>query len=74
MNYVEKNARIDAVVSMPEDLFQPNTHAKTCIVVLTKYGKKCKPKEDHTIFMAVAKWCGHDSRGLEIPFDEKIYG
>lgn len=70
MNYVEKNARIDAVVSMPEDLFQPNTHAKTCIVVLTKYGKKCKPKEDHTIFMAVAKWCGHDSRGLEIPFDD----
>lgn len=50
MNYVEKNARIDAVVSMPEDLFQPNTHAKTCIVVLTKYGKKCKPKED-TLFL-----------------------
>lgn len=70
MNYVEKHARIDAVVSMPEELFQPNTHAKTCIVVLTKYGKKCKANGDHTIFMAVAKWCGHDSRGLEIPFDD----
>lgn len=25
---------------------------------------------NHEIFMAVAKWCGHDSRGLEIPFDD----
>ena len=40
MDYVENHARIDAVVSMPEELFQPNTHAKTCIAVLTKYGKK----------------------------------
>ena len=70
MDYVENHARIDAVVSMPEELFQPNTHAKTCIAVLTKYGKKCKHNENHTIFMAVAKWCGHDSRGLEIPYDD----
>ena len=69
MKYVEKHARIDAVVSMPEELFQPNTHAKTCIVVLTKYGKKTKP-ENHPIFMGVAKWCGHDSRGIEIPYDD----
>ncbi len=70
MNYVEKHARIDAVVSMLEELFQHNTHAKTCIVVLTKYGKKCRVNGDHAIFMAVTKWCGYDSRGLEIPFDD----
>lgn len=70
MNYVEKHARIDAVISMPEELFQPNTHAKICIAILTKFGNDCNMEDDHTIFMAAAKWCGHDSRGLEIHFDD----
>ena len=70
MNYIEENARIEAIISMPEDLFQPNTHAKTCLVVMTKYGEKTIEIEDHDIFMAIANWCGHDSRGLEIPFDD----
>lgn len=70
MNYVEQNARIDAIISMPENLFQPHTHAKTCVVLLTKHKKNEVAPKDHTIFMAVAKWCGHDSRGLEVPFDD----
>lgn len=71
MNYVEEHARIDAVISMPENLFQPHTHAKTCVVLMTKF---LNPDDvvapDHEIFMAVAKWCGHDSRGLEVPYDD----
>lgn len=71
MNYVERNARIDAIISMPENLFQPHTHAKTCVVLMTKFEKSSEAVLDnHKIFMAVAKWCGHDSRGLEIPFDD----
>lgn len=71
MNYVEQHARIDAVISMPENLFQPHTHAKTCVVLITKFKKrKEQVPTDHKIFMAVAKWCGHDSRGLEIPYDD----
>lgn len=70
MNYVEKNARIDAVISMPENLFQPHTHAKTCVVLMTKLSQADTINPDHRIFMAVAKWCGHDSRGLEIPYDD----
>lgn len=70
MSFVEQYARIDAIISMPEDLFQPNTHAKTCLAVMTKYGANTPKKKDYSIFMAVAKWCGHDSRGLEIPFDD----
>lgn len=71
MNYVEQHAQIDAVISMPENLFQPHTHAKTCVVVMTKFSDEhpCV-SPDHQIFMAVAKWCGHDSRGLEVPFDD----
>lgn len=71
MNYVEKHAQIEAVISMPENLFQPHTHAKTCVVVMTKFSDE-HPCVDsnHLIFMAAAKWCGHDSRGLEVPYDD----
>lgn len=34
MNYVESKAQIEAVISMPEELFQPHTHAKTCVVLM----------------------------------------
>lgn len=71
MNYVEQHARIDAVISMPENLFQPHTHAKTCVVLMTKFDTQNHQVDpEHKIFMAVAKWCGHDSRGLEIPYDD----
>lgn len=59
VEYLKRNTRILGIVSMPEDLFQPHTHAKTCIVFV----KKEQPPEDYPIFMAVARWCGHDSRG-----------
>ncbi len=48
-----------AFVSLPEEVFQPSTHAKTCVVVL----EKKTPAEDYEIEMAIADWCGHDSRG-----------
>jgi type I restriction enzyme M protein len=50
---------------MPEALFKTSgkggTHAKVCVVFI----EKTMPKEgeDYDIFMADAKWCGHDSRG-----------
>jgi len=48
-----------AFISLPEEVFQPWTHAKTCVVVLEN---KAPPK-DYAIEMAIADWCGHDSRG-----------
>ncbi|MHB1845352.1 MAG: N-6 DNA methylase, partial [Deltaproteobacteria bacterium] len=50
---------IRAFVSLPEEIFQPSTHAKTCVVVL----ENLKPPSDYRIEMAIADWCGHDSRG-----------
>lgn len=73
VQHIKTVARIRSVVSLPEELFQPYTHAKTCAVVIEK-----TPPDDngHEIFMAVARWCGHDSRGLPIPNDDlpKILG
>lgn len=70
MNYVESRAQIEAVISMPEELFQPHTHAKTCVVLMRKLFENETISPDSNIFMAAAKWCGHDSRGLEVPFDD----
>lgn len=70
MNYVERRAQIEAVISMPENLFQPHTHAKTCVVMMRKLDDGETISEDSSIFMAQAKWCGHDSRGLEVPYDD----
>ena len=61
VDYLQRETRILAIVTMPEDLFQPHTHAKCCIVLCEKISKLSE--EDYAIFMADVKWCGHDSRG-----------
>ncbi|NOQ93739.1 MAG: N-6 DNA methylase [Methylophaga sp.] len=60
VDYIEKSTNIKSIVTMPEDLFQPHTHAKCCVVICQK---KKKPDNNSPIFMADIKWCGHDSRG-----------
>ena len=62
VDFLEKRTKIRAVVTMPEDLFQPYTHAKCCIVVCEKNGSPHSDSQ-HDIFMAEVRWCGHDSRG-----------
>ncbi|EKN4115353.1 N-6 DNA methylase [Yersinia enterocolitica] len=68
VQYIKSRAKIKTVISLPEELFQPYTHAKTCAVVIENVPPN--KYDDHEIFMAVANWCGHDSRGNEIPFDD----
>lgn len=59
VDYLTKRATIKAVVTLPEDLFQPYTHAKTCVVII----ENRQPAPGEKIFMCDVKWCGHDSRG-----------
>jgi len=66
MTYLREKAKLVALISMPEELFQPYTHNKTCVAII----EKTQPEEDYPIFMAVVKWCGHDSRGNPIPYDD----
>ena len=66
VQYIKERAKISAIISMPEDLFQPYTHAKTCVVYL----QKGKSTPDDKIFMAIARYCGHDSRGHETSRDD----
>ncbi len=70
--YVLRNCYLRAIVGMPDELFKTSgkggTHTKTCLLVLEK--KSSEDNTDYSIFMAEAKWCGHDSRGKEIPKDD----
>jgi type I restriction enzyme M protein len=59
VQFLRERVRIVGVVSMPEELFQPHTHAKVAVLFV----KKATPKPDDRIFMSVVDWCGHDSRG-----------
>ncbi len=67
IKYLRQHARILGLVSMPEELFQPNTHAKTCVLFAQKTDTL---PSDYSMFMGVAKWCGHNSRGNTIPYDD----
>ena len=59
VQFLRERVRIVGVVSMPDELFQPHTHAKTAVLLI----KNEDPDPDSKIFMSVAEWCGHDSRG-----------
>ena len=67
VQYMLQNTTPIAVIGMPESLFKISgkggTHTKVCLIVL----QKTPTPENHQIFMAEAKWCGHDSRAKEIP-------
>lgn len=71
VQYLLENSDLNAVVGMPENLFKTSgkggTHTKTCLIVATKKKKSSRAKN---IFMAEAKWCGHDSRGSNIPHND----
>src|SRR5206468_11138701 len=70
VQYVMERTTPFAIVGMPEALFKTTgrsgTHTKVCLIVL----KKGVPKSQHRVFMAEAKWCGHDSRGRKIPLND----
>ena len=59
MQYLQDTTQLNAVISMPEDLFQPYTHAKSCVVIAQKILSVARKK----FFMGIVEMCGHDSRG-----------
>lgn len=69
--YLLEHTNVLGVAGMPEDLFKTSgkegTHTKTCLVVAEKKSESPSKKR---IFMAEAKWCGHDSRGNLIPHND----
>jgi type I restriction enzyme M protein len=69
IEWMHRRTVVLAVAALPEPLFKTSgkvgTHTKTCMVVLQK--KPIPPDlptpPKSVMFMADAKWCGHNSRG-----------
>lgn len=61
--FLSTRATLEAVATMPESLFKTSgkggTHTKVSVLVM----RKGVAEQPGRIFMADAKWCGHDSRG-----------
>lgn len=70
VQYLLDRVTPEAVLGMPEALFKTSgkggTHTKVCLVVM----RKVRVRGAEPVFMAEAKWCGHDSRGRAIDKDE----
>ncbi|MGB8226553.1 MAG: N-6 DNA methylase [Sedimentisphaerales bacterium] len=58
--FINQNATIIGVVSLPQETFQPSTHTKTSVLFLEK--GKSRPK---TLFMAIPIAAGHNKNGKE---------
>jgi type I restriction enzyme M protein len=70
VQYLLERVTPRAIIGMPESLFKTSgkggTHTKVCLGVFEKRPSVASDK----IFMAEARWCGHDSRGLPIEQDD----
>ena len=66
IEYIKQNTKFLGLVSFPDELFQPHTHSKTCALFV----EKTRTTKDYEFFMGTADWCGHDSRGNKIPYDD----
>lgn len=71
VQFVKERAKIESVIGMPEEFFKTSgkggTHTKACLLTLQKFDTNNLP---YKIFMAEAKWCGHDSRGRIVDRDD----
>lgn len=68
-----RNAKIVAVVDLPENTFQPWTGTKTALVVLERRDEPIDDlalEEPYDIFMSVPSHIGHDRRGNPIVDDQ----
>ncbi len=75
VQYMRSQGEIKAVIGLPEEFFKTSgkggTHTKACLVVLHKHEpSNGVAASNNQIFMAEAKWCGHDSRGRRIDNDD----
>ena len=72
VEFMRSRGEFEAVLGMPEDFFKTSgkggTHTKACLILFIKKSGKRSPAKK--IFMAEAKWCGHDSRGRNIKQDD----
>lgn len=67
--YILNTCKIQAIINLSKNTFQPYTGVRTCLLLLEKYDNKIC--DDYKIFMAISKKVGQDSEGVPIfKYDE----
>jgi len=62
--WLRRNFRVHGVWDLPDQMFQPHTHAKMVVLFLEKPPEDANPREeDFPIFMGTIKQVGHNQRG-----------
>lgn len=70
--WVLSNCKVDAVVTLHKNTFEPDTGVRTCILFLSKPSEGEEVPSDYTIFMAQSRRVGRDSKGEPVfSLDEK---
>lgn len=65
-DWILRQADVMAVVDLPPDTFQPHTGTKASLLVLRRRQRPLEELsgfEDHSVFMSIPRWIGHDRRG-----------
>lgn len=60
------HCRIDGVVTLHKNTFEPDTGVRTCVLFLSKPLSGEKPPESYTMFMAQSRRVGKDSKGAPV--------
>jgi len=68
LKYLFDNTQILASVSLAQETFLPEAHAKTTVLFL----ERKKPEPNYKIFMAIATKIGHDKNGKPLYKTDKI--
>ena len=68
LKYLFDNTQIIASISLAQETFLPEAHAKTTVLFL----EKKKPMPNYEIFMAIATKIGHDKDGKTLYVTDKI--
>lgn len=62
--WLRRNFRVHGVWDLPDQMFQPHTHAKMVVLFLEKPPAELNPREeDYPVFMGTIEQVGHNQRG-----------
>lgn len=64
--YIDRSARILAVIGLHENTFLPFTKAKTSVLLLEKWPAEAEPPDDYEIFFDVSHRPGKNGYGQPI--------
>lgn len=64
--WILRNFKVDAVVDLPSETFQPYTGTITSVLFVTRKPEGPPSENDYDVYMAISENIGHDRRGNQL--------